>query len=221
MPVLFAAMVVIESVLRPGYSQVSDEVSLLGVGPYAVLQNVNFIVSGSLSIILAAGLGASLSPGAPRAARRVGLVMTIFGVGIILAGLTLLLAGAPLGGNVIVHDIPTFYAHTVASFVAFFAIIAAQLMTWRAVDESDRAHWGRYRICSLLCGVLSVILLVVFVLTSSGPYQGLTERMFILVPFIWIEITGLKLRSMANYRRQVRRRLIPVGTRPPSSPIAG
>jgi hypothetical membrane protein len=196
-PVLFTFMVVVESLLRPGYSQVSDEVSDLGVGPHAVLQNANFIVCGLLCIIFALGLSASLSLGVRRAARRAGLAVEIFGVGIVLAGVSLLLSGASLGGSLTIPEIPAYYAHTVASFIAFFAIIAAQFLTWRAAKRGDRALWERYEVYSLLSGLLSVILLALFVATLFGPYQGLAERTFIAVPLIWIEVTGLKLGSMA------------------------
>ena len=42
-PILFWVMVIIESILRPGYSQSYNYVSDLGVGPFAIIQNINFI----------------------------------------------------------------------------------------------------------------------------------------------------------------------------------
>ena len=48
--------------------------------------------------------------------------------------------------------------------------------------------------------MLSTILLTVFLFTSSGPYEGLTERMFVSVVLIWIEVTGLRLRSISSHR---------------------
>ena len=169
---------VIESLLRTGYSQVSDEISYLGVGSYAVLQNANFIISGLLSIVFALGLGVTISVGARRAGRRAELAVAIFGVGIILAGVTLMLAGT------IVPEIPAYYAHTTASLIAFVAIIVAQFLTWQAAKGSNQSRWVLYGVYSLLSGIILAILLLVFLLTSFGAYNGLTERMLVTAVLI-------------------------------------
>ena len=95
MPILFTLLVVFESLLRPGYSQISDEISYLGVGPYSYIQNANFIISGFLAVVFAPVLGAgplpSPSPPAPGGGQQGGgLAAVIFGVGVVLAGITLL-----------------------------------------------------------------------------------------------------------------------------------
>jgi hypothetical membrane protein len=43
-PILFTLLVVVASLLRPGYSQTHNFVSDLGVGPYAIIQNAKFII---------------------------------------------------------------------------------------------------------------------------------------------------------------------------------
>ena len=52
-PIFFWVMVIVESLLRPGYSQYYNFVSDLGVGHLAILQNINFIIFGILTIGLA------------------------------------------------------------------------------------------------------------------------------------------------------------------------
>ncbi len=54
---------------------------------------------------------------------------------------------------------------------------------------------------SLISGLLSIVLLFVFVYTITAfPYDsstvphGATERMFVAVPLLWMEVTGIKLR---------------------------
>ena len=59
-PIFFWLMVIVESFLRPGYSQFFNFVSDLGVGPLAILQNINFVVFGLLSFGLALGLRGGL-----------------------------------------------------------------------------------------------------------------------------------------------------------------
>ena len=199
-PIFFTLMVIVESLLRPGYSQISQDISYLGIGTYSYLQNVNFIVAGILSVIFGIGLGKALSPDAPVVAKRVKWTVVIFGVGVILAGITLLLAGASIGRTVVVPAIPAYYVHTTFSLLAFVAIIPVQFLTWQAVKRSNRVVWGRYGTYTLLSGIVSLILLFVFLPTSFGAYKGLTERMFVAVVLIWIEITGLKLLSLSNLK---------------------
>ena len=57
-PVLFTILVAVESLLRPGYDQITQQISELGANdtPNAILQNVNFLVTGSLIIAFGFGL---------------------------------------------------------------------------------------------------------------------------------------------------------------------
>ncbi|MGZ7160986.1 MAG: DUF998 domain-containing protein, partial [Methanobacterium sp.] len=59
-PILFTLLVIVESLFRPGYSQIFNDVSDLGLGQYSIIQNINFIVFGLLSLGFAIGLGANL-----------------------------------------------------------------------------------------------------------------------------------------------------------------
>jgi hypothetical protein len=104
-------------------------------------------------------------------------------------------------GGVVVPEIPSYYAHTIVSLVAFVAIILGEFLTWRAVKGGNRSVWGRYALFSSLCGILSVITPLIFLLTLFGPYEGPTERMFSVVALVWIEVTGLKLRSLDILQR--------------------
>ncbi|HYB03070.1 MAG TPA: DUF998 domain-containing protein [Nitrososphaerales archaeon] len=196
-PILFVVLVIIESLLRSGYSQISDEISYLGVGPYEIIQNSNFLITGILSIIFGLGLGATLST-----ASRVSKVKTtiatviLFGLGLIFAGITLLLA-SPYSENSPIA-IEYYYLHTFASFVAFIAIIVAQFLTWRALRNNNLKDWRSFRVFSLVSGILSVNLLLVFLLTFTSDYKGLTERTFAAAPLVWIEIAGWKLFSVSQ-----------------------
>src|SRR6266516_2158292 len=50
-PILFTISVIVESVLRSGYSQIYNYISELGVGPYAIIQIASFIVFGLLLLV--------------------------------------------------------------------------------------------------------------------------------------------------------------------------
>lgn len=183
-PILFTILVIVESLLRPGYSQIFNDISDLGLGPYSIIQNINFIIFGLLSISFAIGLGANLPR---RAGKAVKWLVIVFGVCIILAGVTLFSVGADV---TYAKDV---VAHGLVSAIAFLVIIIAQFMTWLALRGSNDVIWGRYRTYSLISGLLSILTLVILSYTQFSSYHGATERLFIAVWMIWIEVTGLKL----------------------------
>jgi hypothetical membrane protein len=191
-PILFTELVIIESALRPGFNQISEEISLLGVGSYEIIQNLNFVITGSLRILFALGLARAMA--GRRRRRNLLIVLSIFGVGVILAGVTLILASPyPEDSST---AISFFYVHTFVSLVAFVAIIVAQFLTWKGLDvATDRSHWRSFRTYSLVSGIISVIFLFIFFLTSFSKFEGATERLVVAIDLVWIEIGGFKLLS--------------------------
>ena len=181
-PILFVILVIIESLLRPGYSQIYNFVSDLGVGPNAVIQNINFAIFGILSIFFALGLRSGL-PYPSRKALKAGVwLVAIFGLCILLAG-------------VFPEDYLSQVPHNLVSATAFVTIIAAQLLIWKGLKNADDSIWGKYRIYSMISGLLSLILVLVLkvVISDFTDYQGIVQRVFLAVPWIWVEITALKL----------------------------
>jgi hypothetical membrane protein len=188
-PILFTVLVIIESLLRPGYSQIFNDVSDLGLGPYSLIQNISFMVFGILSIGFAMGVGANLPN---RTGKAVKWLVIVFGLCIILAGVTLLSAPADV---TYAKDV---VSHGLVSAVAFLLIMVAMFLTWLSLRGSDKGIWGRYRMFSLVCGLLSILTLVILSYTQFSSYHGASERLFIAVWMIWIEGTGLKLYSLSN-----------------------
>ncbi|MGF7117152.1 DUF998 domain-containing protein [Methanobacterium oryzae] len=188
-PIFFTFLVIIESLLRPGYSQIFNDVSDLGLGPYSIIQNINFIIFGLLSIGFAIGLGANLPH---RAGKATKWLIIVFGSCIILAGVTLFSVPVDV---IYAKDV---VAHGLVSAIAFLVIIVAQFLTWQALRRSNDIIWGNYRKYSLISGLLSIFTLILLSYTQFSSYHGATERLFIAVWMIWIEVTGLKLYSLAK-----------------------
>ncbi|MEN6551758.1 MAG: DUF998 domain-containing protein [Methanobacterium sp.] len=181
-PIFFALLVIVASLLRSDYSQTSNFVSDLGVGHYAIIQNINFIIFGLLTISLALGLRSGLPNPQGRALKAGVWFVVLFGLGVLFAG-------------VFPEDYLSQMPHNLVSATAFVAIIIAQLLIWQGLRNEDSTVWGRYRTYSLISGLLSiifVILLKIF-MTYYVDYQGVAQRLFLAVPWIWIGITGLKL----------------------------
>ena len=187
-PILFTILVIIESFIRSGYSQIFNDVSDLGVGPYAIIQNINFIIFGLLSIGFALGLDANLPH---RAGKATKWLLIVFGLCIILAGVTLFSVGPDVS---YAKDV---VAHGLVSAIAFL-VIMAQFTTWHALRNSQNAVWGHYPIFSLIMGLISIFALLLLSYTQFSPYHGATERLFIAMWMIWIEVTGIKLYSLTK-----------------------
>ncbi|MGB9936514.1 MAG: DUF998 domain-containing protein [Methanobacterium sp.] len=186
-PILFTLLVIIESFLRPGYSQIFNDISDLGIGPFSIIQNISFIIFGLLSIGFAIGLGANLPH---RAGKVTKWLVIVFGLCIMLAGVTLFSVGDDI---TYAKDV---VSHGLVSAIAFLVIIVAQFLTWLALRGSDSDIWGRYRIYSLISGLFSIITLIFLSYTQFSSFHGASERLFIAVWMIWIFITGLKLYSI-------------------------
>lgn len=180
-PIFFWFMVVIESLLRPGYSQYYNFVSDLGIGHLSILQNINFVVFGILTIGLAIGLKNGLPSPKTRTLKAGIWFVVLFAIGVLLAGVF---------PESYLWAIP----HNIVSATAFVAIIAAQLFIWQGLKDKDRTMWGRYAIYSLISGLLSLILVILLkVAMLYGFYPGLSQRAFLIVSWIWIGVTGIKL----------------------------
>jgi hypothetical membrane protein len=171
-------VVIVASLLQPGYSQTINFVSDLDVGPYALIQNVNFVIFGLLSLGLALGLRSSLPAPQGRTLKAGVWLVIIFSLGVLFAG-------------VFPEDYLSQGPHNLVSATAFLSIIAAQLLIWRGLKNTDSTVWGVYRTYSLISGFLSfalLILLRVAIFTDITP--GLAQRAFLAVPWIWIGVTG-------------------------------
>jgi hypothetical membrane protein len=179
-PILFTILVLVASLLRPGYSQTYNFVSDLGVGPYAFIQNLNFIIFGLLSMGLALGLRSAL----PKSrSTKVGVYL------VILFGLMVMLAG------VFPEDYLSQVPHNLVSATAFLFIIAAQLLVWRGLKNADKSVWGSFRTYCQVSGLLSILLLLALrvAISTGSDYQGAVQRLFLAVPWIWMGASGVKL----------------------------
>lgn len=184
-PILFTIMVIIESLLRPGFSQIYSTVSELGLGHLAILQIINFIIFGLLLISFTIGFSKYLKT---RSGKAVVVLLIAFSLGVIFAGVSFLFQWNYPYSTVIL-------AHSVASIIGFYAIFIAQLLTWQALKGSNPNIWRNYRIYSLISGFVTLIVLFYIPFTL---YQGLFERVFIAVWMIWIEVTAIKLYTLIH-----------------------
>jgi O-antigen ligase len=86
--------------------------------------------------------------------------------------------------------------HELVSAVVFLALVAAQLVLARAFGRDSR--WHDLRPYSIVSGLLTLVLLVLFGTGAIEGWNGLVQRIFIAVPWIWIAVLGLRLRRIAG-----------------------
>jgi hypothetical membrane protein len=194
-PILFFAIVAMLGYLQEGYDPARQHISQLGVpgAPYAVIQNVNFVVTGAL--VLAFAVGLYWTADRSRAWRAAALLVGMTGAGMAGAGV---FATDPCCPR---PDDASFTAvmHGWLALTAFVCVIAAMLIVG---VEGLRHDWNSkpYRLYSLMTGVAAIVFLVLTGL--ADPENGLAglrdsvgvyQRLFIGAWMLWIEITAVRL----------------------------
>lgn len=189
-PIAWWVLVAVNGAITPGYSHVADFISTLGgVGaPYAALQVLNFAVLGGSILAVTLGIHAWFDDGRRP---RVGTVLLgIFGVGVVLAGVFPQDLAAP--------DSTTNRLHDVTSTIAFVTGIGGISLLTRRIRADDR--WPSYR---YELGVTVVVVLVTFVVFMAGvagdsTYVGLTQRLFVGAMTVWIVVQAYRLYRLAG-----------------------
>jgi Protein of unknown function (DUF998) len=187
-PVLFAAFVIVESLLRPDVS-VREPMSDFAIGPYGALQTANFWITGILLLGFSVGLRAGLGP-VGRAAKIAPILVGIYATVSILAGFVPTdLPGTPLTLHGLIHN--------VSGLISFVSLVAAIFLV-RAAKRSDPQWGGRYSSISLILGLAAVIaLLVAFALAAVVGFAasafGVFQRLMTVFTFFWMVMTGAKM----------------------------
>ena len=127
------------------------------------------------------------------------LLVTVAGIGLVVAGLARNDCSTELAAckaKVDAGDLSWHHnVHDLASLVIFVALIAAQLVLARAFRQD--ARWQDLRTYSMVSGTLSLALLVLYGSEAIGDSNGLVQRVFTAVPFVWVAVLGLRLRRLA------------------------
>lgn len=196
---LFVAWLIIAAILSPGYNGNSSYISPIHVGFYGMIQNIVFIVLGLLSIGLTFGLHIGLPASRNRLLNMGVWSLMIFSVGVLLAGLL------PLAG--LLHDnyliiVPYNLLTSLAFAITFISYTAALLLIGQGLKNEDSLIWGKYSKFSMTTGFLFIILLVLLtIVVIYSFYPGVSQRAFIIISWVWILITGVKLYSISTNKK--------------------
>jgi hypothetical membrane protein len=189
-PVIFVTLALVQSLLRPEHSFVSDPISALAAGPSGWVQDMNFLLFGCFMMAYAIGLHRGVRP------TRWGAVSPAF---LVLSGLGLMWAGLfpatdPSGAfqeNRLLH-IPGF-------IMTFLGAATGLMLMSRRMARDPR--WKNLPTYALATGAAMLLLLLAgarFVRPSTAPlhpWWGLFQWILLAV---WLPCT------VALARRQVR-----------------
>lgn len=191
--VLFVGAFLVEGLTRRDYNPFRQPVSALALGPGGWVQQVNFVATGILMLLLAAGLGVALRPlgGSPLAPVLVG----IYAAGLILAGL---FVTDPVPGYP--PDPPAAptrhgHLHTVSSLFVFLPLVAAAIVVGRLLAAGGSPAWAAYSFLS------AVAVAAGMVLSGAGfggaprlaPVAGIVQRATIIAGWGWLAFLALHL----------------------------
>lgn len=186
-PVVWWLLIIVNGAITPGYSHVSDFMSTLGAvgAPYAIVQQLNFAVLGGS--ILALMLGIHYWVGDGRRPRVGTVLLGVFGVGVILAGVFPEHPAAPDSMTNVLHDI--------TGIIGFLAGIVAVGLVSRRLGADDR--WPSYRYEAI--ATVGIVLVTFGVFISSGSaIVGLTQRLFIGVMTLWMVLQSARLYRLVD-----------------------
>ena len=182
---LFIILSAVQAISRPGYDSAQQSLSALSLGPFGWLQQLNFVVFGTLLLASAPAWRVLLS--GARGAGSYPVLTAVSGISLILAGLVpqdpapgydpmgLDLAGPTLPGLV----------HIAVAGVMVIASTAGLLVLGR--HFADNPDWRGWTLYCWVCAILIVCCVAVYAVWSTSPtgFAGLFERLAVILQLGW------------------------------------
>jgi hypothetical membrane protein len=198
-PVVFTVAWFVAWAVQDQYSARREDISALAAldaeQPWIMV--IGFLALGLGVVALGLGLPSVLAGGL--SARVGALLVTVAGFGILVAGVARNDCSSELAACKAREDAGELswhhHVHDLVSVLVFLALVASQLILARAFGRD--ATWHDLRWYSISSGALTFALLVLYGSGAIGGWNGLVQRVFLAVPFIWIAVLGLRMRRLA------------------------
>lgn len=190
-PLLFWVVVFVLGFVIPGYQFSTEYISMLGAvgAPYAIVQRLNFAVLGISILAFAVGIHLWFDDG--RRPRVGTLLLILFGIGAILAGVFPPDPTAPDSLTNVLHELTAF---------GFLAGILSVGVVTRRLHADER--WPTYRYESIMDFAIVLFAWIVFMFSYESAWDGLTQRLYIGALSLWIVLQSVRLyRIVGELRR--------------------
>lgn len=194
-PVWFATLVIVQGILQPDYSHVAMPISALAAWPTGWMQNLNFLVTATLTAAFAIGVHGAIRP------TRFGLV----GIALVLASCVgLLVVG--LFPWINVNGVPTETPpHAVGAVLTFSAAsIGLMILSRRMAGDPQ---WRGLSSYVLATGIAMLILFIIvggFALEEGTPFHrwvGLVQRVLVAIWLICMMVISRRALRIARENR--------------------
>lgn len=191
-PIWFTTLVVIQGLLLADYSHVRLPISALAAWPTGWIQDINFFVCGSLTMVHAFNLHCGVRP------TRHGSIGFAL---LLLSGLGILLAGVfpwRMVGGVPTENPP----HVVAAIMAFGSTALGLMVFSRRMIADPR--WRDLAAYTMVTGIIVLTLFVVlgrFAIDDGAPlhpWAGLIQRIVCAVWFANMIVLAVRLRIVSK-----------------------
>jgi Protein of unknown function (DUF998) len=183
----------IQAFTRPGFDITRHDLSLLSNGSLGWIHITNLIVTGLLVIVGAVGIKRAL--GSRRSGNWVSLLIGIYGLGLIGAGIFVAdpALGFPLGTPADTNTIsPHGFLHFVCGGLGFLAFIAACFVFARRFATLGQRGWQTFSVAT------GLIFLAGFFGIASGSGNPLTLLGFwiaVVLAWVWLSAVANRLRQ--------------------------
>jgi hypothetical membrane protein len=198
-PIAFTAAWLIGPFAQDVYSVRQEDISALAAldAQHTWIMITGFLLLGAGTVALGAGLAMTLKG---RRAVIGSILVLIAGVGLVVAGLARNDCSSELSacaqrvdaGDVSWHST----VHDTVSLVIFLALIAAPLVLAGSFRGAE--PWRDLWSYSLVTGLLGFVLLIMYVTGVAGSWNGLLQRIFVSILFLWIAVLGLRLSRVSR-----------------------
>lgn len=192
-PWVMAAFVIAASLANPGYSHVSETVSLLGtrerVHPEVI--NLGFVVLGVLTLCFARGVYRVL--GRRSGARVVWLLLAACGACVVVSGLFQDDPQVPGQPGTLEGAL-----HSAFAFGAFFALLIAMLAVAKSVHRDPA--WSGFTRLSAGIAAFAFALSLCMPAEAFRPFEGLLQRFLYAALLVWVEAIAFRSYHLAAGR---------------------
>jgi hypothetical protein len=193
---LFLLVSLVDGATRAGYDPMTMPISLLAVGDRGWLQTLNFLVTGVLFGLFAAGVYEALEERATPSLLGP-LLIALMAFGVVMAGLFTTDPGGGFPPGVIPPREATMHStlHDVASLLVFPTLVVCCLYFALWFYRHSRHLWSAYSAVSSLILAASFATMLAGFSGNEAALQiaGLAQRIFLVVGWGWLAIFGLYL----------------------------